>query len=117
MSRIGKAIISVPSGVEVKIAGTTISVKGPKGALSDTFPEVITAELADGELKFSRPDDSRENRSLHGLVRALVNNMVTGVTDGFSKELEIQGVGYRADMKGKKLAPMTPDEREEHDDQ
>ncbi len=104
MSRIGNAIITVPSGVEVKINGDTISVKGPKGELSGTFPSVITADLSDGQLKFTRPDDSRENRSLHGLTRALVNNMVVGVTDGFSKELEIQGVGYRADMKGKKLA-------------
>ncbi|MCP4039371.1 MAG: 50S ribosomal protein L6, partial [bacterium] len=79
-------------------------VKGPKGQLSGSFPAVIKAELADGEVKFTRPDDSRQNRSLHGLVRALVNNMVTGVTAGFSKQLEIQGVGYRADMKGKKLA-------------
>ncbi|MDP6979829.1 MAG: 50S ribosomal protein L6 [Myxococcota bacterium] len=103
MSRIGNAIITVPSGVEVKINGATISVKGPKGELSGTFPEIITSDLTDGVLKFSRPDESRETRALHGLVRALVNNMVVGVTDGFSKELEIQGVGYRADMKGKKL--------------
>ncbi len=104
MSRIGNANIPVPSGVEVKISGETISVKGPKGQLSGSFPAAIKAELADGEVKFTRPDDSRQNRSLHGLVRALVNNMVTGVTAGFSKQLEIQGVGYRADMKGKKLA-------------
>ncbi len=104
MSRIGKAVISIPSGVEVKLASDSISVKGPKGELSESIPSVIKAEFADGELKFTRPDDSKDNRSLHGLVRALANNMVTGVTTGFSKGLEIQGVGYRADMKGNKLA-------------
>ncbi len=103
MSRIGNAAITLPSGVEVKINGATIVVKGPKGELSGTFPEVIKASLTDGVVKFTRPDESRDTRALHGLVRALVNNMVVGVTDGFSKQLEIQGVGYRADMKGKKL--------------
>jgi len=104
MSRIGNAPIPIPSGVEVKINGDTISVKGPKGELSGTFSSVIASDLSDGVLSFKRPDDSRENRALHGLTRALVNNMVVGVTDGFAKQLEIQGVGYRADMKGKKLA-------------
>lgn len=104
MSRIGKAAISIPSGVEVKLAGDSISVKGPKGELSNSIPAPIKAELAGGELKFIRPNDNRQNRSLHGLVRALVNNMVTGVTTGFDKHLELQGIGYRADMKGNKLA-------------
>lgn len=103
MSRIGRATISIPKGVEVKLAGDSISVKGPKGELSSSIPVPIKAELADGELKFVRPDDSRDNRSLHGLTRALANNMVTGVTTGFEKELEIQGIGYRADMRGSKL--------------
>ncbi len=104
MSRIGRAAISIPSGVEVKLAEGSIFVKGPKGELSTSIPKPITAELTDGELKFDRPDDSRENRSLHGLIRALANNMITGVATGFSKGLEIQGIGYRVDMKGNKLA-------------
>lgn len=104
MSRIGRAAISVPSGVEVKISGASVSVKGAKGQLEASFPPQIKAVLDGAEVKFERPDESKESRSLHGLVRALVNNMVTGVTDGFSKSLEIQGVGYRADMKGNKLA-------------
>jgi len=103
MSRIGRAIISIPKGVEVKLAAQSIAVKGPKGELSASIPVPITAELADGELRFSRPDDTRDNRALHGLTRALANNMVTGVTTGFDKELEIQGIGYRADMRGSKL--------------
>jgi large subunit ribosomal protein L6 len=103
MSRIGRATIQIPKGVEVKLAAGSISVKGPKGELSGAIPSPIKAELADGELKFVRPDDRRENRSLHGLTRALANNMVKGVTSGFEKELEIQGIGYRADMKGNKL--------------
>jgi large subunit ribosomal protein L6 len=103
MSRIGKTAISIPSGVEVKLTESSISVKGPKGEISTSIPSSITAVVADGEIKFSRPDDSKDNRSLHGLIRALANNMVTGVTTGFSKGLEIQGIGYRADMKGNKL--------------
>ncbi|MBW2724806.1 MAG: 50S ribosomal protein L6 [Deltaproteobacteria bacterium] len=103
MSRIGRATIQIPKGVEVKLAAGSISVKGPKGELSCPIPSPIKVELADGELKFLRPDDRRENRSLHGLTRALANNMVMGVTSGFEKELEIQGIGYRADMKGNKL--------------
>jgi large subunit ribosomal protein L6 len=103
MSRIGRTAISIPSGVEVKLTESSISVKGPKGEISTSIPSSITAVVADGEIKFSRPDDSKDNRSLHGLIRALANNMVTGVTTGFSKGLEIQGIGYRADMKGNKL--------------
>jgi large subunit ribosomal protein L6 len=104
MSRIGNASIAIPSGVEVKLSGASISVKGPKGEMSGSIPTIIKAELEDGVLKFARPDDSRESRAIHGLTRALANNMVTGVTEGFSKNLDIQGVGYRADMKGNKLA-------------
>jgi len=92
MSRIGNAPVAVPSGVEVSVSGRTITVKGPKGTLSRVKEE--------GSLTFSRPDDERENRAMHGLVRSLVNNMVTGVTDGFKKELEIVGVGYRAEAQG-----------------
>ena len=103
MSRIGKQPIPVPSGVEVKIDGPTVSVKGPKGALSQTFSELMKIELEDGAIVVTRPDDGREARSLHGLTRTLVSNMVTGVSEGYSKNLEIVGVGYRAVMKGSDL--------------
>jgi len=100
VSRIGKQPIPVPSGVEVKIDGSAVSVKGPKGELSQTFNEEMIIELADGEITVSRPSDSRTHRSLHGLTRTLVANMVTGVSEGFHKNLEIVGVGYRAAMNG-----------------
>ncbi len=100
MSRIGSAPVAVPSGVEVSVSGRTITVKGPKGTLSRVIPGVIEVAQEEGSLTFSRPDDERENRAMHGLVRSLVNNMVTGVTDGFKKELEIVGVGYRAEAQG-----------------
>ena len=103
MSRIGKQPIPVPSGVEVKIDGSTVSVKGPKGELSQTFSELMKIELEDGAIVVTRPDDGREARSLHGLTRTLVSNMVTGVSEGYSKNLEIVGVGYRAVMKGSDL--------------
>ena len=103
MSRIGKQPIPVPSGVEVKIDGQTLTVKGPKGELVQTFSDVISIELEDGIIVVSRPDESRTARSLHGLTRTLVANMVTGVSQGFSKNLEIVGVGYRAAMKGKDI--------------
>ena len=96
MSRIGKLPVPVPSGVDVAIEGRTVTVKGPKGTLATTIAEPITVEQADGELVVARPDDERESRSLHGLSRTLVANMVTGVTDGYEKKLEIRGVGYRA---------------------
>jgi large subunit ribosomal protein L6 len=100
MSRIGKAPIPVPSGVDVSLADRHITVRGPKGALERDIPGVITVRQ-DGEvLVVERPDDERENRAMHGLVRSLVFNMVQGVTQGFSKELEIVGVGYRATSKG-----------------
>ena len=100
MSRIGKAPITVPSGVDVTVANGTVTVKGPKGTLSRDVPGEITVRRDDTTLVVERPDDERENRSLHGLTRSLVNNMVVGVTDGFSKELEIIGVGYRAEAQG-----------------
>lgn len=93
--------VVVPSGVDVKIDGTNITVKGSKGELSRDFPERVSFEMEDGELVVTRPDDSRESKALHGLSRALLNNMVVGVSQGFTKELEIQGVGYRAALKGK----------------
>ena len=103
MSRIGQAPIPVPGGVDVTVADGQITVKGPKGTLSRSIPGAITVRQEGEELLVERPDDARENRSLHGLTRTLVNNMVVGVTDGFRKELEIQGVGYRAQMQGNVL--------------
>jgi large subunit ribosomal protein L6 len=100
VSRIGKQPIPVPSGVEIKIDGSTVHVKGPKGELTQTFTDVLTIELEEGNIIVTRPDESRTARSLHGLTRTLVANMVTGVSAGFSKNLEIVGVGYRASMKG-----------------
>jgi large subunit ribosomal protein L6 len=100
MSRIGKAPIPVPGGVDVTIADRTVTVKGPKGQLQRDLPGVITVRQEDGQLVVERPDDERHNRAQHGLTRTLVANMVTGVTEGFSKELEIVGVGYRAQAQG-----------------
>ena len=101
MSRIGKSPIDVPSGVDITISGRQISVKGPKGTLSHTVAAPIVVEKGDdGVLDVRRPDDERISRSLHGLTRTLVNNMVVGVTDGYEKRLEIVGVGYRVLSKG-----------------
>ena len=101
MSRIGRMPITVPSGVEVTLDGQQVSVKGPKGTLQHVIAAPITIERAEsGELEVSRPDDERESRSLHGLTRTLVSNMVTGVTAGYEKRLEIVGVGYRVVAKG-----------------
>ncbi len=100
MSRVGKMPVVVPSGVDVKIEGNHITVKGSKGELSRDFHERVSFQMEEGELLVARPDDSREAKALHGLSRALLNNMVVGVSEGFSKELEIQGVGYRAALKG-----------------
>jgi large subunit ribosomal protein L6 len=103
MSRIGRAPIPVPDGVSVDIKGQHIVVKGPKGELSHTVAEPIRVEQVDGELRVTRPTDRGPHRSLHGLSRTLVANMVQGVTEGFEKRLEIQGVGYRAALKGTAL--------------
>jgi len=100
MSRIGKAPIPVPGGVDVAVVDRRITVKGPKGTLDREIPGAITIRQEGEQLLVERPDDERQNRALHGLVRSLVNNMVVGVTDGFVKELEIIGVGYRATAKG-----------------
>ena len=100
MSRIGQAPITIPSGVDVTINGRDITVKGPRGQLSRRLPPDITVRQDDGQLLVTRPDDEREHRALHGLTRSLVNNMVVGVTDGFRKQLEIVGVGYRAEAQG-----------------
>ncbi len=104
MSRIGKLPVSVPAGVEVNIDGSTVSVKGPKGELTRTFNSILTIEKAeDGSVVVTRPNDEREARSLHGLTRTLINNMIIGVSEGYSKTLELVGVGYRAAVKGSKL--------------
>jgi len=100
VSRIGKAPISVPSGVEVSIDGQVVRVKGPKGTLTHEVPEPIVVRQEGGTLLVERPNDERRARSLHGLTRTLVNNMVVGVSEGFRKELEIIGVGYRATAQG-----------------
>ena len=100
MSRIGKAPITVPSGVDVTINGGHVTVKGPKGTLERTIPATITVRQEDGALLVERGDDERQNRALHGLTRSLLNNMVVGVTEGFRKDLEIVGVGYRATAQG-----------------
>ena len=103
MSRIGKMPIEVPSGVEVTVEGTLATVKGPKGTLSETIPTQISVRQEGAQIVVERPDDQRENRALHGLVRSLVANMVEGVTKGFEKQLEIQGVGYRVQAQGSDL--------------
>jgi len=103
MSRIGRKPIVIPAGVEVKIDGETVSVKGPKGSLTQKVHSGLGLEMEGNEIKVSRPSDDRQFRSLHGLTRTLINNMVLGVTEGFKKELEISGVGYRAQKNGKEL--------------
>jgi len=100
MSRIGNAPVAVPSGVDVTVADGTVTVKGPKGSLSRPIPGDIEIQQDDGNLSFVRPNDERKNKALHGLTRSLVNNMVIGVTEGYSKQLEIVGVGYRAEAQG-----------------
>ena len=103
MSRIGRAPIAVPAGVDVKIDGQTVTVKGPKGTLTRTVNDNITVILDNGVITVTRPNDLKENRSLHGLTRTLIANMVQGVNEGFKKELEINGIGYRAAKQGKDL--------------
>jgi len=103
MSRIGRLPIPVPAGVDVSIDGSTVIVKGPKGSLTHSVVEPISVEKDGGELKVTRPDDDRDSRARHGLTRTLLNNMVVGVTQGYSKSLEIVGVGYRVTAKGKDL--------------
>ncbi len=103
MSRIGRKPINIPAGVEVKIDGSEVSVKGPKGTLCQNFSPKMTITQEGSEVIVTRPNDEKENRSLHGLTRTLVHNMVVGVTEGFSKTLEVQGVGYRVQKQGKDL--------------
>jgi len=103
VSRIGNKPVVIPAGVTVDVKGHTVTVKGPKGELSYTFNQNISLEQREGEVVFTRPDDSKENKTIHGTTRAVFNNMVVGVTEGFQKELELIGVGYRAQLQGKKL--------------
>jgi large subunit ribosomal protein L6 len=103
MSRIGKSPIDLPSGVEVKVSGNVVSVKGPKGTLTQEIQPSMSVDIDDGTLTVSRENDERQVRALHGLTRSLINNMVIGVTDGYSKELTAVGVGYRAALKGNTL--------------
>ena len=103
MSRIGRMPIEIPAGVDVKINGTEVTVKGPKGELKDSFHQDITIAVEGNVINVTRPTDNKEHRSLHGLTRTLVANMVEGVTKGYSKELDVQGVGYRVAKQGKDL--------------
>lgn len=103
MSRIGRLPITVPAGVEITLNGNDVSVKGSKGELSHTVPNPIEVSLDEGTITVSRPNDERESRSLHGLTRTLISNMIIGVTDGYKKNLEIVGTGYRVQAKGSDL--------------
>ena len=103
MSRIGKKPIAIPAGVEVKLDGTTITVKGPKGTLTRELHPNMIVEIEGAEINVSRPNDNKENRSLHGLTRTLISNMVIGVNETFKKELEVNGIGYRCEVKGQVL--------------
>ncbi len=103
MSRIGKKPVTLPKGVRVTVEGQTVNVKGPKGELTRTFSPEITIEMENEQVLVKRPSDARQMRALHGTTRAIINNMVVGVADGFSKVLQVEGVGYRAEMKGKQL--------------
>jgi large subunit ribosomal protein L6 len=103
MSRIGRKPIAIPAGVDVKVNGAEVTVKGPKGTLTQTFSERMTIKVEGSEILVTRPSDDKEDRALHGLTRTLVSNMVIGVTEGFKKELEVNGVGYRVQKQGKNL--------------
>lgn len=103
MSRIGRMPIDIPAGVKVTLDGQFIAVQGPKGELTRTLHQDMKVNIQDNVITVERPSEEKQHRALHGLTRALIHNMVVGVTDGFKKELEIQGVGYRAQMKGKKI--------------
>ncbi len=103
MSRIGRAPITIPAGVEVKVDGSTVTAKGPKGTLTKTMHSNMAIAMEGNVITVTRPNDNKENRSLHGLTRTLIANMVEGVANGYKKELEINGIGYRAEKKGKDL--------------
>ncbi len=103
MSRIGKMPVAIPSGVDVKVDGNVVTVKGSKGELTREFSEILTIKVEGEEVIVTRPDDSRQAKSLHGLTRTLIHNMIEGVSEGYAKKLELVGVGYRAALKGKDL--------------
>lgn len=103
MSRIGKMPIAIPKGVDVKIDKRQVTVKGPKGELKFVYPDMVSVETAEGNVQVKRDNDTKDARSRHGLVRSLIQNMVTGVSQGFKRGLEIQGVGYRAQVQGEKV--------------
>lgn len=103
MSRIGRKPVTIPSTVQINLNGSNLSVKGPKGELSRVLPSPITAAFDNGEIVVTRPDDTKKNKALHGLTRALIQNMVIGVSEGYKKTLKLVGVGYRAEVKGKVL--------------
>ena len=103
MSRIGRMPVEIPAGVEIKVDGHTVTVKGPKGELTREFPQAISIKQEESKIEVSRPNDEKETKALHGLTRALLHNMVVGVTTGFEKKLEINGVGYRAAKQGSTL--------------
>ena len=104
MSRIGRAPIAIPAGVEIKVEdNNVVTVKGPKGTLTQQFNPNMAIAMENGELHVTRPNDAKENRALHGLTRTLIHNMVVGVTEGYKKELDVNGVGYRVAKEGKKL--------------
>lgn len=101
MSRIGKKPVEIPKGVTVTVDGSTVTVKGPKGTLSRDVPAEITADVVDGQVRVQRPSESKRHKALHGLARTMIANMVWGVTEGYSRQLEIQGVGYKAETRPK----------------
>lgn len=101
MSRIGRKPINIPAGVDVKVDGSVVTVKGPKGTLTQKFSPIIDIKVEGAEINVTRPNDLKESRSLHGLTRTLISNMVTGVTEGYTKELDVMGVGYRVQKQGK----------------
>lgn len=103
MSRIGRMPVMIPKGVDVVVKGSSVRVKGPKGEMSHTFPAAMTIMVDEGVVQVGRPSDESIHRALHGMTRALINNMVVGVSNGFEKILEVNGVGYRAEMNGKNL--------------
>ncbi len=104
MSRTGKQPVTLPKGVKAVISGNTVNIEGPKGKLNITLPSGVKAEVQEDKVMVTRLNDEKQNKSMHGTARALINNMVVGVSEGFKKELEIIGVGYKAQMKGKDLA-------------
>jgi large subunit ribosomal protein L6 len=103
MSRIGKEPVAIPDGVDARLEGRTLTVTGPRGTLTQQIHPDVTVHIGDGRVQVTRPDDEREHRALHGLFRSLIANMVTGVTQGYRRELEIVGVGYRAALNGRRL--------------